>query len=114
MLKRPDDQQERDQRPIGELISQLVDDGKAYAQAEADVAKAIVAAKVRALAWPAGVAFVALLCSQATITILAVGLFIELDSVMNPLLAGLIASLVFAGITAALAWLALRRLRQIL
>jgi uncharacterized protein (DUF697 family) len=100
------------ERPIGELVQELVEEGKAYARAELDVVKAIAAAKGKALVWPAGIAFVALLCSQAAITVLAVGLLMALDSVMNPLFAGVIASLVFAAITAALGWYAYRRLRR--
>jgi len=115
MLKRPDPTKESpEERPIGELVHQLVEDGKAYARAELEVGKAIATAKIKALAWPAGIFFVALLASQATVTILAVAAFTALALVMNPLPAGLIAGLIFAAITAGLAWYALRRLRQIL
>ena len=40
--------------PIGELVHELIEDGKAYARAEFDLAKAIAAAKGKALALPAG------------------------------------------------------------
>ena len=42
------------ERPIGDLVQQLTEEGKAYARAELGVAKAIAAAKARALALPAG------------------------------------------------------------
>ena len=49
------------ERPIGELVHELVEEGKAYARAELDLAKAIAAAKAKALALPAGVLVGALL-----------------------------------------------------
>jgi hypothetical protein len=115
MLKPPEPAEEpQAERPVGELVHQLVEQGKAYAEAELALAKAMAIAKVKALAWPAGIFFVALLASQATITVLAVAAFYALSLAMNPLLAGLLASLIFAAITASLVWYALHRLRQIL
>jgi len=54
MLK-PVDQAEppREERPVGDLVHQLVEEGKAYARAEIGLAKAIAAAKAKALALPA-------------------------------------------------------------
>jgi len=66
------------ERPIGDLVRDLVDEAKAYARAELDVAKAIAAAKGKALILPSilfGVAFVLML---AAVTALAVGIVIAL------------------------------------
>ncbi len=111
MLK-PPDPGPNSERPVGELVNQLVEDGKAYARAELDVAKATVAAKGKALALPAELIFAAMLVAQAAVTVLAVAVFVALALVMNPLLAGLIAALVFAALAAGLAWYAVRRLKS--
>ena len=63
-----------DDRPIGELVSRLVDEGKAYAQAEIGVAKAIASAKADGLKVPAILLAAAFLLSQAAATVLAVAL----------------------------------------
>jgi hypothetical protein len=99
---------------IGELVHQLVDDAKAYAQAEIGVAKAIVQTKIRQLALPAGLLVLALLFGLAAVTSLAVGLYSMLAAGMHPLLAGLLTLVIFAAVAAALAWLAVNRLKRIL
>ena len=43
----------RTRAPIGELFGQLIDEGKAYAKAELDLAKAIAEAKAEAVKMPA-------------------------------------------------------------
>ena len=64
MLKPPNDPDAPpadNERPIGELVHELIEDGKAYARAEVGVVKAMAAAKVNALKLPAilfGAAFV--------------------------------------------------------
>jgi hypothetical protein len=113
MLKPPDPGEgPHEERPVGELVNQLVEDGKAYARAELSVAKAIANAKAKALVLPAGLFGAAFLLAQAAITVLAVGLFVALWSVMPALLAGLIAFLVFAGIAGGLGWYAIERLKR--
>ena len=99
-------------RPIGELVNQLVEDGKAYAQAELGVARAIATAKANRLKVPAillGAAFVLL---QAAATVLAVALFLALLPLMGPMLAGLLAFAIFAAIAAGLGWKALEMIRR--
>ena len=44
----------RAERPVGELVHELIEDGKAYARAEVGVVKAIARARGNALALPAG------------------------------------------------------------
>lgn len=101
-------------RPVGELIHQLIDDGKAYARAELDLAKAIAGAKARALALPAALLGIAVICALAAITALAVGVVIALSRFIGPLAAGFIGMLIFAAIAGALGWYATERVRRIL
>ena len=100
------------ERPIGELVSQLVDEGKAYAQAELGVAKAIASAKASSLKVPAILLGAALLFVQAAVTILAVAIFLGLLPLMGPVLAGMLAFAIFAGIAGGLGWLAVDKLRR--
>ncbi len=100
-----------EERPIGELVHQLVEDGKAYAQAELGVAKAIAAAKAGALKVPAILLGGAFLLLQAAATVLAVALFLALLPLMGPMLAGLLAFAIFAAIAAGLGWKAVEMIR---
>jgi len=101
-------------KPIGELLNQLVDDGKAYAQAEFNVAKAIAQAKVGALKLPAILGLAAFLFLQAGVVILGMTIYVTLVSRLGPLLAGLVATLLFLGIAGGLGWYAARRLKDLL
>ena len=113
MLKRTESAAEPpEERPVGELVQQLVEDGKAYARAELDVAKAVAASKAKALAWPAGMLFAALLVAQAAVTVLAVATFYVLSLVMNVVFAGILAAAIFALIAGWLGWYALQRVKQ--
>jgi hypothetical protein len=100
------------ERPVGELVNQLVEDGKTYARAELGVARAIAEAKAKALMLPTGLFGAAFLLTQAAVTVLAVGLFVALWAAMPALLAGLIAFLVFAGVAGGLGWYAVFRLKR--
>jgi hypothetical protein len=100
------------ERPVGELVHQLIEDGKAYARAEAEVAKAIATAKGKALALPAALLGAALLVAQAAVTVLAVAVFGALQWAIGTILAGLAAFLIFAAIAGGLAWYAVKRVRQ--
>jgi hypothetical protein len=100
------------ERPIGELVSQLVDEGKAYAKAEIGLAKAIATAKVGILKVPAILLGAAFLLVQAAVTVLAVAIFLGLLPAVGPIFAGLLAFLVFAGIAAGLAWYAVEMIRR--
>ena len=100
-------------RPVGELVHQLVEEGKAYALAEVGVVKAIAASKGKALALPAGLFAAALLSALAGITALAAGVVIALAKFVGPLLAGVLGLLIFAAIAGALAWYGVQRLRNV-
>ncbi len=100
-----------DERPVGELVHELIEDGKAYARAEMGLAKAIAASKADAVKVPAilfGAAFLLLL---AAVTALAVLLGIALAKFIGPLGGGLAAFVIFAGLAGGLAWLGVRKLR---
>jgi hypothetical protein len=100
------------ERPVGELVSELVEEGKAYARAELGLAKAMATAKARALGLPAALLGVALVLAQAAATVLAVGVFAALYWTFGAVLAGFVAFLIFGGIAAALAWYAVQRVRR--
>ena len=102
------------ERPVGELIHQLIDDAKAYANAEVALLKAIAAQKGRALVLPAALLGVAFLCSLAGISALALGVVMSLAWVLGPLLAGLVGLLVFSAIAGGLGWVAAKRLKDLL
>ncbi|HEU5285551.1 MAG TPA: phage holin family protein [Sphingomicrobium sp.] len=108
----PEPPEPGDERPIGELVHQLVEEGKAYAQAELGVARAIASAKADRLRVPAILLGAALLFAQAAVTVLAVAVFLGLLALMGPILAGLLAFLVFAGGAAALAWFGIEKAKR--
>ena len=98
-----------EERPIGEIVHQLVEDGKAYAGAELGLAKAIAMAKASRLKVPAILLAAAVLVLQAAVTVLAVGVGLALMPLVGPLLAGLLAFLLFAAVAGGLGWFAIRR-----
>jgi hypothetical protein len=99
------------ERPVGELVHQLVEEGKAYARAEVGLVKAIASAKGKALALPAGLLGAAFFFVQAAITILAVGVFAMLQWAIGTILAGFVTFLIFAAIAGGLVVYALKRLK---
>ena len=112
MLKRTDPEPPPPERPVGELVHELIEQGKAYARAEIDVAKAIAAAKGKALAIPAALFTVAFICALAAVTALAVGVVIALETFIGPLAAGFVGMLIFAAIAGLLGWAGYQKLRR--
>lgn len=102
------------ERPVGELVQELVDEGKAYARAEIDLAKAIAAAKAKALALPAGLLVAALFVGMAAINALVLGVVLALATLIGPLAAGIAGLLIFAAIAGGLAWYGIERAKQAL
>jgi hypothetical protein len=115
MLK-PVDQAEPpdEERPVGDLVHQLVEEGKAYARAEIGLAKAMAAAKAKALALPAALFGAAFIVALAAITALAVGVVLALAKFLGPLLAGIAGLVIFAAIAGGLAWYGAQRVKQVL
>ena len=85
---------DEDERPIGELFGQLIDEGKAYAKAEMGLAKATAEAKADAAKKPALLAGAALLFLIAGVVVLCMTLALALATLVGPLAGGLIAAFV--------------------
>ena len=100
------------ERPIGELVHEQIENAKVYARAEIGLAKAIAAAKGKALAIPAAMFGVAFICALAAITALAVGVVLALETFIGPLAAGFVGMLIFAAIAGLLGWAGYTRLRR--
>jgi hypothetical protein len=101
-----------DERPFSALVHQLIEDGKSYAKAELDLAKAVASAKAGALVVPAILFGAAFLLLQAGVTALAVATFLALLPLMGPFFAGFLAFLIFAAIAGGLGWFAVKKLRS--
>jgi len=112
MLKPVDPGPQLPERPVGELVHQLIEGGKAYARAEIGLFQAIAGAKARALVLPAILFGVAFICALAAVTALALGVVLALARFIGPLAAGFIGLLVFAAITGGLGWYGAERLRR--
>ena len=112
MLKPVDPGPPPPERPVGELVHELIEQGKSYARAEIALAKAIAAAKGKALALPAAMFGLAFVCALAAVTALAVGVVIGLETFIGPLAAGFIGMLIFAVIAGLLGWYGYARLRR--
>jgi hypothetical protein len=112
MLKPVDPGPPPPERPVGELVHELIENGKAYAWAEIGLAKAIAAAKGKALAIPAVLFALALLIAMAALNALAVGVVIALETFIGPLAAGFVGMLIFAAIAGLLGWYGYQRLRR--
>ena len=100
-----------DERPIGEVVHQLIDEGKAYAKAELDLAKAQAFAQADRFKVPAILLFGALLFAQAAVTVLAVTIALALEPLIGPLGGGLVAVVLAGGTASLLAWLGVQRLK---
>lgn len=103
--------QDGDERPIGEIVHQLVEDGKAYVGAEIALLKATASAKAGAFKIPAILFGAAFLLLQAAVTVLGVATFLALLPLVGPFFAGLLAFLIFAGVAGGLGWLAAQKLK---
>ncbi len=112
MLKPADPGPPPPERPVGELVHELVEQGKAYARAEIDLGKAIAAAKGKALAIPAAMFGLAFIFALAAVTALAVGVVTGLKTFIGPLAAGFVGLLIFAAIAGLLGWYGYNRLRR--
>lgn len=115
MLKRADNQmpEPEDEAPIGEIVSDLVDQGKAYAKAEIDLAKAQAMAKVDQFKLPAILLFSALLFAQAAVTVLAITVALALEPFIGIVGGGVVGVLLAGGVAALLVQLALKRLQAV-
>lgn len=92
------------ERSFGELATQLVDDAKAYARAEVDLAKAIASEKTKSLKIAAIFFGAAFLVAIGAMTALSIAIVIGLATIMSPVLAGFVAFVLIAAGAALLAW----------
>jgi hypothetical protein len=111
MLK-PVDPAPQDERPVGELVHQLVEEGKAYAHAEVELYKTIGITKAKAVAIPAVLFIAALLIGMASINALIVGVVIALETFIGPLAAGFVGMLIFAAVAGLLGWAGYAKMRR--
>jgi uncharacterized integral membrane protein len=102
------------ERPIGDLVHELVEEGKAYARAEVDLAKTIAIAKGKALAFPAGLIVAALFIIMASINALVVGVVLALATLIGPLAAGVLGLIIFLAVGGGLAWWGIEAARRAL
>jgi len=112
MLKPADPGPPPAEPPIGELVHELIEEGKAYARAEIGLAKAIAIAKAKALALPAALMGLSFILALAAVTALAVGIVLALQSFIGPFAAGFVGLLIFAGAAGGLGWWGYQRLRR--
>lgn len=102
------------ERSFGELASQLVDDAKAYARAEVDLAKAIAADKTKSLRISAIFLVAAAFVAMGALNALCFGIYVGLAMLMSPVLAGILAFVLIGAVAALLAWLGVSKLRDAL
>lgn len=111
MLK-PVDPGSQEERPVGELVSELIENGKAYARAEIGLLRAIAVAKGKAVAIPAALFVAALFIGMAAINALVVGVVIALETFIGPLAGGFVGMLIFAAVAGLLGWAGYAKLRR--
>ena len=114
MLKRVDPSPGAEpERPVGDLIQQLVEDGKDYALAELELARAQTVARAEGYKVPAAMIGLAVLLAQAAVVVLSVAIFLALLPPIGPVLAGILTSALALGLAGLLVWLALRKMKDV-
>jgi uncharacterized membrane protein YqjE len=98
--------------PIGQLFSQLVDDGKQYARAEVEFYKAKAADKAEPVKRAAIYGGAALTLALSSVTALLVGLILSLEPQVGPFAATLIVVLATLAIAGVLGWLAYKSVSE--
>ena len=98
--------------PIGQLFSQLVDDGKAFARAEIELYKTKAADKAQPVKLAAIYAGIALTLALSAVTALLVGLILALSTLLGPLAATLVIVLIALAIAGGLGYLAYLKIAE--
>ena len=98
--------------PIGQLFSQLVDDGKSYARAEVAFYKAKAADKAGPVKKAAIFGGAAVTLALSAVTALLVGLILSLELQVGPLGATLIVVVATFAIAGLLGWMAAKQLTE--
>jgi uncharacterized membrane protein YqjE len=99
---------------VGELVHQLIEEGKTYARAEIGLAQAIATSKGKALILPVALLGIAFILALAALTALAVGVVIALAKFIGPLLAGIAGLIIFAALASACGWYGAERVKRVL
>ena len=102
-----------EEKPIGELFGDLIDEAQAYARAELRLAKAEVEARAEGARKPALLGAAAALFLVAGIIVLCMTMALALATLIGPLAGGLIAALVTFGIAYGLFLLAKGELEKL-
>lgn len=105
--------EEVEEKSIGELFGQLVDEGKAYAKAELGLVKAEAEAKVEGARKPAIFGAAALLFLIAGVVVLSITLALALATLIGPLAGGLISAAVTLGIAYAFYLLTMKEVEKL-
>ena len=98
-----------EERPIGETVARLIDEGKAYARAEIDLARARLDVKMVRIRAVALLGALALLFGIGALVALAMTAVLTLADLLGPLGGGLLATALIAAIAGGLAFMALKR-----
>lgn len=98
-----------EEKPIGELVSRLIDEGKAYGRAELELVRAHAEVAVERVKRPAISIGVAVAFALAGVIALVMTLVLSLASLLGPLAGGLLATLAAFAIAGLFGWLALRQ-----
>lgn len=98
---------------LGDLFHRLVEDGKAYAQAEVNYYKTVSTERASALKTPVILGVLGILFVHAAFLALCATLFVGLASLMSDTLAGVLTVLILAAIGGALGYLAYSKARAV-
>lgn len=88
------DDVDADEPPIGDLFGRLIDDGKAYAQAEVDLVRARVEGQATRAKWPAILGGGAIAFAFASVIAFVLTLVLTLAGLLGPLGGGLLATFI--------------------
>jgi hypothetical protein len=99
-------------RHIGDIVHQLIDDAKDYARAEVDLAKVIAADKTKRIRTAAAFLVAALFIAMGALNALCIGILLGFDTLMSPVLAGICAFLLIGAVAGLLAWIGIGKLRD--
>ena len=97
-----------DEAPIGELFGRLIDDGKAYAQAEVDLVRARAMGQADRAKLPLILGGAALSFGFASVIALVLTLVLTLADLLGPLGGGLLATLIAVLVAGGLGFAALK------
>ena len=106
MLKPATPPLDRGEESIGDLLHRLVNDGKAYAQAEVAYVKTLGTEKAAQLKMPVIYGVAALLFAHAAFLAVCALIWVALAQVMNEALAGLLTVVILGAIAGVLGYLA--------